>query len=96
MSDGNTSNQSYGGKKKAMLPYRLIQISATVVSAIALAAIALSLCPLKQESREFNDYVSEIICQGETNSQAISALQCWPSQASIQVFIAKGASKPTF
>jgi len=71
MSDGNTSNQSCGGKKKAMLAYGLIQISATVVSAIALAAIALSLCPLKQQSNAFNDCVAEIISQGETNSQAV-------------------------
>ena len=71
MSDGNTSNQSYGGNKKAMLPYRFIQVSAAVVSAIALAAIALSLCPLKQQSNAFNDCVAEIISQGETNSQAV-------------------------
>ena len=40
MSDDNQANQSCGGKKKAMLAYGLIQISATVVSAISLAAIA--------------------------------------------------------
>ena len=50
MSDDNQANQSCGGKKKAMLAYGLTQISATVVSAISLAAIALSLCPLKQQS----------------------------------------------
>ena len=71
MSDGNISNQSCGGKKKAMLPYRFIQISATVVSAIALAAITLSLCPLKQQSNAFHDCVAEIISQGETNSLAV-------------------------
>jgi hypothetical protein len=43
MSDDNQANQSCGGKKKAMLVYGLNQISATVVSAISLAAIALSL-----------------------------------------------------
>ena len=71
MSDGNTSNQSCGGKKKAMLAYGVIQISATVVSAIALAAIALSLCPLKQQSTRFNGCISEIIAQGESNEQAV-------------------------
>ena len=54
-----------------MLPYRFIQISATVVSAIALAAIALSLCPLKQQSNAFNECVAEVISQGENNSQAV-------------------------
>ena len=54
-----------------MLAYGVIQISATVVSAIALAAIALSLCPLKQQSKALNDCVAEIISQGETNAQAV-------------------------
>ena len=54
-----------------MLPYRFIQISATVVSAIALAAIALSLCPLKQQINAFNECVAEVISQGEKNSQAV-------------------------
>ena len=44
-----TSNKC-GGKKKAMLAYGVIQISATVVSAISLAAIAFGLCAVKQES----------------------------------------------
>ena len=71
MSDGNTSNQNCGGKKKAMLAYGVIQISATVVSAIALAAIALSLCLLKQQRNAFNECVAEVISQGENNSQAV-------------------------
>ena len=75
MSDDNQVNQSCGGKKKAMLAYGLIQISATVVSAISLAAIALSLCPLKQQSTTFNGCISEIIAQG------CSTLQWGLSQA---------------
>ena len=71
MSDDNQANQSCGGKKKAMLAYGLTQISATVVSAISLAAIALSLCPLKQQSTTFNGCVSEIIAQGESNAHAV-------------------------
>ena len=71
MSDDNQANQSCGGKKKAMLAYGVVHISATVVSAIALAAIALSLCPLKQQSNAFNDCVAEIISHGKTNSQAV-------------------------
>ena len=71
MSDDNRANQSCGGKKKAMLAYGLTQISATVVSAISLAAIALSICPLKQQSTTFNGCVSEIIAKGESNAQAV-------------------------
>ena len=51
MIDENTSKQNCGGKKKAMLVYGVIQISATVVSAISLAAIALGFVAMKQEMR---------------------------------------------
>ena len=71
MADDNQSNQNCGSKKKAMLAYGLVQISATVVSAVSLAAIALSLCPLKQQSTAFNGCVTEMIAQGESNAQAV-------------------------
>ena len=71
MSDGNQTNQGCGGKKKAMLAYGISQISATVVSAISLAAIALGLCPIKQQSSAFNGCVTEMIAQGESNVQAV-------------------------
>ena len=71
MSDDNQTNQGCGGKKKAMLAYGIVQISATVVSAISLAAIALTLCPLKQKSSAFNGCVTEMIAQGESNAQAV-------------------------
>ncbi len=60
-----------GGKKKAMLVYGLIQISATVVSAISLAAIALGLCAVKQESKLFNGCVEMVIADGKTNAEAV-------------------------
>jgi len=71
MSDDNQTNQGCGGKKKAMLAYGIVQISATVISAISLAAIAVSLCPLKQHSSVFNGCVTEMIAQGESNAQAV-------------------------
>ena len=71
MSDDKQGNQSCGGKKKAMFAYGLIQISATAVSAISLAAIALSLCPLKQQSTAFNRCVAEMMSQGESNAHAV-------------------------
>ena len=71
MADDNQASQSCGGKKKAMLAYGLTQISATVVSAISLTVIALSLCPLKQQSTTLIGCVSEIIAQGESNAQAV-------------------------
>ena len=63
MSNDNQVNHSCGGKKKAMLAYGLTQISAIVVSAISLAAIAISLCSLKQQSTTFNGCISEIIAK---------------------------------
>ncbi|QNI60789.1 hypothetical protein [Synechococcus sp. TAK9802] len=65
-----TSNKC-GGKNKAMLAYGVIQISATVVSAISLAAIALGLCAVKQESKAFNGCVQEVIAEGKANSAAV-------------------------
>ena len=65
-----TSNQC-GGKKKAMLAYGFIKISATVVSAMSLAPIAFSLCAVKQQSKEFNGCVQEVIAEGKSNAQAV-------------------------
>lgn len=71
MTEENSSKQNCGGKKKAMLAYGVIQISATVVSAISLAAIAFGFVAVKQESKAFNGCVEEVIAEGKTNSQAV-------------------------
>ncbi len=46
-----------------MLADGLIQISATVVSAVSLAAIAFGLCAVKQESRLFNGCVKAFVAR---------------------------------
>ena len=71
MSEETSNKKDCGGKKKAMLAYGLIQISATVVSAISLAAIALGLCSIKQESKAFNNCVDEVIAEGKTTAAAV-------------------------
>ena len=71
MAEETSSKKECGGKKKAMLAYGLIQISATVVSAISLAAIALGLCSIKQESKAFNGCVDEVIAEGKTKAAAV-------------------------
>ena len=71
MTEENSSKQDCDGKKKAMLAYGVIQISATVVSAISLAAIAFGFVAVKQESKAFNGCVQEVIAEGKTNSQAV-------------------------
>lgn len=54
-----------------MLVYGAIQISATVLSAISLAAIALGFYAVKQESKSFNGCVEEVIAKSKTNAQAV-------------------------
>ena len=72
MTEENSSKKKdCGGKKKAMLAYGVIQISASVVSAISLAAIALSLCALKQQSKAFNTCIDLSLEQGLDGAQAV-------------------------
>ena len=71
MAEETSSTKECGGKKKAMLAYGVIQISATVVSAISLAAIALGLCAIQQNSKAFNSCVDEVIAEGKTNAAAV-------------------------
>lgn len=71
MADDTSTQQSCGSKKKAMLAYGIVQISATVVSALSLAAIALGLCAVKQESKMFNGCVTEVTTSGMSNAEAV-------------------------
>ena len=58
-------------KGKAMFAYGLIQLGSNVVSAVALAAIALSFCSVKKESKVFNECVEEIQSIGKSASDAV-------------------------
>ena len=72
MSEENkTDKKKCGGKGKAMFAYGIIQLGSSVVSAVALAAIALSFCSLKQESKLFNECVEEIQSTGKSSSDAV-------------------------
>ena len=71
MSEETTNPQSCSGKKRAMLAYGVIQISATVVSAVSLAAIAFGLCAVKQESHLFNGCVEAVVAEGRSQSEAV-------------------------
>ena len=66
-----TDKKKCGGKGKAMFAYGLIQLGSSVVSAIALAAIALSFCSLKQESKVFNECVEEVQATGKSSSESV-------------------------
>ena len=63
--------QKCRGKSKAMLTYGVIQLSSSFVSAVALAAIALSFCSVKRESKLFNECVEEIQATGKNSSYAV-------------------------
>ena len=59
------------GKGKAMLAYGFIQLSSSVISAVALTAIAISFCSVKQESKVFNECVEEVKANGKSSSNAV-------------------------
>ena len=69
--ENKTDKKKCSGKGKAMFAYGIIQLSSNVVSAIALAAIALSFCSLKQESKVFNECVEEIQATSKSSSDAV-------------------------
>ena len=54
-----------------MLVYGVTQLTAVVVSAVSLAAIAAGLCAVKQESKAFNGCVEEVIAAGRSNAEAV-------------------------
>ena len=69
--ENKTDKKKCGGKSKAMFAYGIIQLSSSVISAVALSAIALSFCSLKQESKLFNECVEEIQSTGKNSSDAV-------------------------
>jgi len=72
MTDENkTDKKKCGRKGKAMFAYGIIQLGSNVVSAVALTAIALSFCSVKQESKVFNECVKEVQSTGESSSEAV-------------------------
>ena len=70
--ENKTDKKKCGGKGKAMFAYGIIQLGSSVVSALALTAIALSFCSLKQESKVFNECVEEIQATGKSSSAAVN------------------------
>ena len=69
--ENKTDKKKCTGKGKAMFAYGIIQLGSNVISAVALAAIALSFCSLKQESKVFNECVEEIQATGKSSSDAV-------------------------
>ena len=69
--ENKTHKNKCGGKSKAMLAYGMVQLGSSVISALALSAIALSFCSLKQESKMFNECVEEVKATGQSSSNAV-------------------------
>ena len=69
--ENKTNKNKCSGKGKAMFTYGIIQLGSNVVSAIALAAIAISFCNLKQESKVFNECIEEVKATGKSTSNAV-------------------------
>ena len=69
--ENKTDKKKCGGKGKAMFAYGILQLGSSVVSALALTAIALSFCSLKQESKVYIECVEEIKATGKSSSDAV-------------------------
>ena len=54
-----------------MLAYGTIQLSTSVISALALAFLALGFCSVKKESKLFNECVNQIVLEGESRASAV-------------------------
>ncbi len=69
--ENKKDEQNCGKKRKAMLAYGIIQLGSRVISAAALAAIALNFCSLKKESQLFAQCVNEVQSSGESGSRGV-------------------------
>ena len=71
MSEDKKDSKNCGGKSKAMLAYGVIQLGSTVVSAVALAAIAFGFCSVKKEAKVFNECVEETKATGSSTADSV-------------------------
>jgi len=71
MSEEKKDSKKCSRKKNIMFAYGFTQLGSSVVSAIALTAIAFGLCSVKKESKLFNKCVAEVIEDGRTNPEAV-------------------------
>ena len=76
MTEEIKESQKCSGKKKFMFAYGFLQLGSSLVSALALAAIAFGLCSIKKESKLFNKCVTEVIEKGSSSSEAVRYCNC--------------------
>ena len=70
MTDENNKKKC-GRKGIAMFTYGILKLGSSVVSAVALAAIALNFCALNKESKIFNECVEELQAKGKSSASAV-------------------------
>tara|TARA_B100000902_G_C26750205_1_gene640518 strand:+ start:254 stop:484 length:231 start_codon:yes stop_codon:yes gene_type:complete len=58
-------------KGKAMFAYGIVQLGSSVISAVALSAIAINFFSIKKEAKVFNECIEEIQSTGESSSSAV-------------------------
>ena len=69
--ENNKDKKKCDNKGKAMFAYGIIQLGSSVISAVALAAIALSFSSIKKEAKVFNECVEEVKESGKNSSSAV-------------------------
>ena len=69
--ENNKVQKKCSGKGKVMVAYGIVQLGSSAISAIALAAIALSFCSLQKEAKVFNECVEEVQANGKNSSTAV-------------------------
>ena len=69
--ENRTDKKKCGGKSKMMFAYGIIQLGSNIISAVALGAIAISFCAVKQESKVFNECVEEVRSRGKSSFDAV-------------------------
>jgi len=72
MTETKTGKNNCSGKNKAMFAYGILQLGSNIISAIALAAIAISLCSVKYESKNFNNCVKEKLTELDSKAAAVN------------------------
>ena len=71
MTEETKESQKCSGKKKFMFAYGSLQLGSSLLSALALAAIAFGFCSIKKESKLFNKCVTEVIEEGRSSPEAV-------------------------
>ena len=69
--ENSKDTKKCNGKGSAMFAYGIIQLGSSIVSAVALSAIALSFCSVKKEAKIFNECVEEIQASGKSSANAV-------------------------